>query len=166
MTQKISGYPNELTALPSDEAVGDFSFDDGGGFDTYKVKFKHIKGISVVAEILSIDMGSTTTGDEFIIPWICSGKRTTPKWVEITNITAGKAPQILTIQIGSFSGGDDIMKPETMFATFSGSSTQFSIEGTVSHMLSDSAFYYAKIVVGASNAYTGDIIIHASHQDA
>lgn len=165
MAGRITEYPDIITELLSDDAQLDVSFDDGGD-KSYSIEYRFVKGISIVAEKRNEDMGSTTTGTEFTLDWVCSGKRTFPKIIEIVGISAGKAPETLKIRIGWSAGGDQIMKAQTMTGISSSKSVNFHIDGAIDHMLSDSHTFYVGIIEGATNAFTGHVLIHASHENA
>lgn len=165
MANEVENYAQEIIEIPSDTALLDVTFNDGGGFDSYKMLFKHAKGISIVAELLAQDMGSTTTGNIYSLIWNCSAKVANSVIIEVHCTTAGKAPGTLNVQIGSSSGGDDIMLAETLEGIFADSSWFFHVNGVTPNMLSDSDTFFFKINVPATNEFTGDIFIHARHKD-
>jgi len=166
MPGRITEYSDIITEIPSDFALLDMSFDDGGGSDSSSIEYRHVKGISIVAEKRNEDMGSTTTGTEFQLDWVCSGKKVVPKVIEIYAGTTGKGPETLEIRIGWSPGGDQIMKAQTMAGISAAKSVNFHIDGAIDHMESDSHTFYVGIVNGASNAFTGHVLIHANHENA
>jgi hypothetical protein len=85
--------------------------------------------------------------------------------VSIKSTASGKGTQDIVLQIGSFSGGNDIMPPTRMIGFFQDAIFEVSLEGAMSDMLSDSAVYYLQVITASSGVNVVDVKILGNQFD-
>jgi hypothetical protein len=161
-SDKISGYnPSTRTILKDTDRL-DISEDDGvGGFDTvYKVA-SDLKPI--VAQKLSFDCGGGSEGT-VSMDWRCSGKFTAAYMVMVIMKVSAKSNSAIQLQIGSTSGGSDIMPIMNLSGGAVDMVFPVHLEGATTGISSDTGTYFLTLVSGYSSAEC-DVLVYAHHED-
>jgi hypothetical protein len=162
---KISLYIKRLLR-PRGKDFADVSVDDGvGGYDSRSISGELLE--NVLAEHIGLDC-QVVTGSPPDIPMtltVDGGVSMEPVGVSIKSTAGGKGTQDIVLQIGSFSGGNDIMPPTRLIGFFQDAVFEVSLEGAMPDMLSDSAVYYLQVVVASSGANVVDVKILGNQFD-
>lgn len=166
--KRTSEYPIVGAELPADSTLIDVSVLISSGpdvFDTRSIPYEFLKGNNIIAFEDAVDMGIGSTGNIISLDWNCSGKTVTPTHLKLKNTAGAKGGGSIQIQIGSTSGGSDILPLTTLTDYSLNGSYIILLMGSLPEMLSDSDTFFLKIVEGATAAHTDDIELYGNHKD-
>jgi len=159
---KIAGYVNEITEIPKDTDYADLDKDLGGSvYQSNKIQTKYLKPI--VAQKLSFDCGGGSEGT-VSMDWRCSGKFTAAYMVMVIMKVSAKSNSAIQLQIGSTSGGSDIMPIMNLSGGAVDMVFPVHLEGATTGISSDTGTYFLTLVSGYSSAEC-DVLVYAHHED-
>lgn len=158
---KISNYIQRLLRVRGKD-FADVTIDNGvGGFDTRSISGRLLE--NVLAEHNDLDCQSA--GEVTMTLVVDAGVSIEPVGVSIKSTAGGKGTQDIVLQIGSFSGGNDILPPTRMIGFFQDAVFEVSLEGAMTDMLSDTAVYYLQVVTPSSGANVVNVKILGNQFD-
>ena len=169
--ERISEYAIKEEFLLSDFDLMDVSVLVSTGpdvFDTRSVPYSLIKGVNLLAFAPLVNLGGDGEGVETTLDWNAAvGKTVTPTYLRLRHRSGGtKQLTLVQIQIGSTSGGDDILLATTLAGYSDGGNYIVNIMGALPEMLSVTDTFFFKVLIGAqADTNESDIFIHGNHTD-
>jgi len=169
--ERISEYAIEEALLLSDFDLMDVSVLVSTGpdvFDSRSVPNSLIKGVNILAFAPLVNLGALGVGAETSLTWNAAvGKTVTPTFLRLRHRSGGiKDLSDITIQIGSATDTDDILKATTLLGYIVDGSYIVNIMGALPEMLSVTDTFFFKVLVGAqADVNESDVFIHGPHTD-
>lgn len=157
---KISQYIAHLFRLRGID-LADVSIFNGATWDTRKISGELLE--NVLAEYIGLDC--QTVAEVTMTLVVNSGVSMEPVGIAIKSTASLKGSQDIVLQIGSFSGGNDILPPTRLMGFYQDAGFSIALEGVLTPMFSDTAVFYLQVITPSSGSNVVNIRVLGNQFD-